>query len=116
MNDRTKAQKIICQRFEADCSPAPIDLEIGISANIDEGLPPLNGLRHRPARDTTGWYIWAGEDFLEDEDFFQPLHVSHLEQRCPKVIPYLDLGPGWRFLLADDYEDVWFDPSLLTAK
>ena len=25
----------------------------------------------------------------------------------------LALPPGWRFLLAPDYEDVWYDPSLL---
>jgi hypothetical protein len=29
------------------------------------------------------------------------------------VFPYLALPPGWRFLLAPGYEDVWYDPTLL---
>ena len=42
-------------------------------------------------------------------DFFQPLHVEHLFERYPRVLPYLALPalpPGWRFLFADGYEDV----------
>ncbi len=27
----------------------------------------------------------------------------------PEVLPYLALPPGWRFLIADGYEDGWFD-------
>ncbi|WP_434048948.1 MULTISPECIES: immunity protein Imm33 domain-containing protein [Sorangium] len=26
---------------------------------------------------------------------------------------FLGLPPGWRFLIADEHEDVWKDPSLL---
>jgi hypothetical protein len=32
---------------------------------------------------------------------------------CPAVLPYLELPPGWRFLIALGHEDVWEDPSLL---
>ena len=39
--------------------------------------------------------------------------VSRLDTRLPEVLPYLALPPGWRFLLAPDYQDVWFDESLL---
>lgn len=49
-----------------------------------------------------------------DTGFFQPLHRAHISELCPQVVPYLGLPPGWRFLIADGYEDVWFDPSLLT--
>jgi hypothetical protein len=45
--------------------------------------------------------------------FFLPLHVTHLESRCPEIIKYLGLAPGWRFLVAPDYEDVWYDKALL---
>ena len=61
---------------------------------------------------TTVWYIWAGE-YSSESDFFVPLHVDHLIDWCPIVIKYLALAPGWRFLLTDDYEDVWLDDSLL---
>jgi hypothetical protein len=47
------------------------------------------------------------------DDFFDPLHVSHLDARLPEVVPYLALPPGWRFLLAPGHEDVWYDESLL---
>lgn len=76
-------------------------------------MVPINGLRHPPEGDTTGWYIWAGEELSTATDFFVPLHVVHLDEWCPGAIPYLGLPPGWRFLIADGYEDVWFDPSLL---
>ncbi len=29
------------------------------------------------------------------------------------VLPYLGLPPGWRFLVAPGYVDVWEDPALL---
>lgn len=74
---------------------------------------PLNGLRHPPDRGTNGWYIWAGEELSQDPDFFQPLHVEHLADYVPQVVPYLSLPPGFRFLLAPDYEDVWEDKTLL---
>ncbi len=78
------------------------------------GLLPINGLRHLPAGDTTGWYIWAGDDMAAEYDFFQPLHVQHFQASCPEVTKYLGLAPGWRFLIAGDFEDVWYDPELLT--
>lgn len=88
---------------------------LGISDNVRGGTKPINGLRHSKTENTTGWYIWAGEQFSEDDDFFKPLHVSHLDDWCSQVIPYLGLPPGWRFLIADEYEDVWFDECLLSS-
>jgi hypothetical protein len=76
---------------------------------------PINGLRHEPEGDTTGWYIWAGEDLSDAPDFFRSLHVGHLTDWCPQVVPYLALPVGWRFLLAFGYEDVWFDANLRRA-
>jgi hypothetical protein len=76
-------------------------------------MMPINGLRHPPEGDTTGWYLWAGEELGADEGFFAPLCMAHLDEWCAPAIPYLGLPPGWRFLIADGYEDVWFDPSLL---
>jgi hypothetical protein len=50
----------------------------------------------------------------ENADFFQPLHVCHLHEWCPSVLPYLALPPGWRFQIAPGHEDVWFDQELLS--
>ncbi|MFN2545153.1 MAG: hypothetical protein ABR600_11395 [Actinomycetota bacterium] len=110
----TPAQRLVCERFRVTPFAAPADLKVGVAPNIKDGVWPLNGLRHPPEGDTTGWYIWAGEELSEAPDFFEPLHVGHLAERCPAVLPYLALPPGWRFLLAPDFEDVWQDPTLLT--
>jgi len=32
-------------------------------------------------------------------DFFAPLCVEHLRERCPEVLPYLVLPPGWSFAI-----------------
>ena len=69
-------------------------------------------MRHPLVGDTTGWYIWVG-GFSTEVDFFIPLHVKHLTELCPIVLKYLGLAPGWRFLLTENYEDVWEDKSLL---
>jgi hypothetical protein len=93
--------------------PCPPALKVGIANNVRERLLPLNGLRLPPVDDTSGWYIWAGEEMSEAPDFFVPLHASHLEEWCPQVIRFLGLPPGWRFLTDGEYEDVWEDPFLL---
>jgi hypothetical protein len=108
-------QRKVCERFRAPFDPADLELKIGIANNFSSGLLPLNGLRH-PATDTTsGWYLWAGEELSEADDFFKPVHGYHLLERNAAVLKYLGLQPGWRFLVAGDYEDVWFDAKLLEA-
>lgn len=74
---------------------------------------PINGLRHPPAGRTCGWYIWAGEVLSDDPDFFLSRHLDHLGPIVQDLERYLELPPGWRFLIAPHYEDVWFDESLL---
>ena len=106
-------QKALCDQHKADFCPSPDTLKVGIAENIRTGLLPINGLRHPQSDDTTGWYIWAGEQLQDDPDFFRPLHVSHLGEWCPEVRKFLGLPPGWRFLVAGEYENVWFDESLL---
>jgi hypothetical protein len=73
---------------------------------------PVHGLRHPPAHGSSGWYLWTGE-LRADHDFFRPLHVRHVIEACPPVERFLHLAPGFRFLVAQDYEDVWFDAALL---
>jgi hypothetical protein len=107
-------QQRVCERYRSPFVPAPAYLKVGIADNVRiSGLKPLNGLRHPPQGDTTGWYLWAGEKFGTDPDFFRPLHVIHLLDECPIALKYLGLGPGWRFLVDDRYEDVWYDAALL---
>jgi hypothetical protein len=102
-------------RFGAVAAPPSLGEKVGISADVwsQERVLPLNGLRHPAAAGTSGWFIWCGEEIGAADDFFIPLHIEHLKARCPEVLPYLALPPGWRFLLAPGHEDVWFDKTLL---
>src|SRR5262245_36680620 len=98
------AQEKVCARFGVEAVPAPGYLKVGIARNIRNGLQPIYGLRTKPAGDTTGWYICAGHEWSEAADFFVPLRAEHLLSWCPQAIPYLQLPPGWRLLIAPDYE------------
>lgn len=105
-------QRRICATYRVPFWPSPGDMKVGIARSVRSGDLPVHGLRHAPEGDTTGWYIWTGE-MSDDPDFFVPLHIDHLVDWCPGVIPYLGLAPGWRFLLGHGHADVWNDPTLL---
>jgi hypothetical protein len=116
MNETTAikdAQTSICEKYGTVFCESPDFMKVGISRNVKGGARPVNGLRHPIEGDTTGWYIWGGEEYSEDPDFFIPLHVEHIKDWCPMILKYLGLPPGWRFLVAENYEDVWEDKSLL---
>jgi hypothetical protein len=102
----------ICEKYGAGVVDVLSGEKVGIARNVRTGLMPINGVRTLPEKGTCGWYIWAGEKMSEAADFFVPLHVDHLDQWCEAAIQFLLLPPGWRFLTAGDYVDVWFDPKV----
>jgi hypothetical protein len=108
----TSKQTMVCR--EQGVSPDPPEplSKLGISRSFSAQEYPINGLRHPPEKDTNGWYIWSGEELSAAPDFFVPLHAVHIEKYCPDIIKYLALPPGWRFLVAPEYEDVWYDETL----
>ncbi|WP_018883048.1 immunity protein Imm33 domain-containing protein [Paenibacillus massiliensis] len=111
----TPEQLSICRKYGAEYMESEAHLKVGIAWNVKEGLEPIHGLRLLPEGDTTGWYIWADE-YSDADDFFAPLHVVHIDEWDPKIRKYLGLAPGWRFVIAEDYEDVWFDEQLLNQE
>jgi hypothetical protein len=114
MIDRSSAQQLLAEKYGSSfVETGPADIA-GVAKNVAEGLMPLNGLRHPPTEATSGWYIWAGPELSQADDFFEPVHVEHLNALRPEAIEFLGLEPGWRFLLAPGHVDVWFDASLLT--
>lgn len=92
--------------------PAPESEIVGLARDIDSGRLPINGVRCLPEAGTTGWYIWPGDEMSSEADYFRPIHVSHLNEWLPEVLPFLELPPGWRFLVAPGYSDVWMDPEV----
>jgi hypothetical protein len=112
MIDIEEAQKQICLQFNAAYYGCDLTLKVGASRNLKEGIRPINGMRISPNKETSGWYIWAGEKLSTEEDFFVPLHGKHLQEWAPLVLPFLGLPPNWRFLVTEHYRDVWFDKKL----
>lgn len=84
----------LARRF--GCSPLPPSTTdiLGMADNVRGELWPLNGLWHPVSDDASGWYVWAGEELSRRADFFQPIHVGHLESIRPIIVPYLALPPG----------------------
>lgn len=109
------AQRELCQKYGAEYVCSSLSSKLGISEKALESVFPIHGLRHSPGSEISGWYIWS-EDYSEDPNFFEPMHVEHAISESAIYARYLGLAPGWRFLIAEDgYEDVWFDPGLLEA-
>jgi len=107
-----KTQRSVCNRFSAAFVSTSPDDKIGFARSTMQGQP-INGLRHPKTLGTSGWYIWCGESFLESADFFEPQHARHFYEDVPHVSHLLGLAPGYRFLMAGDYLDVWYDEKLL---
>lgn len=105
-------QQSFCNERGIECLPTEPDTKAGVAIETLDQLP-INGLRHPLEGDTNGWYIWGGAELTSDPEFFSPLHVSHLFDKFPEMAKLLGLPPGYRFLLAGDYLDVWYDESLL---
>jgi hypothetical protein len=108
-----KRQRHVCRSYGAGFSPPAPGSKLGVARDAATDLQPLNGLRHPPEGDTCGWYLWRGDVLSQAEDYFQPMHVEHLATKCPQALDFLALPPGWRFLLAPDQLEVWYDESLL---
>ncbi|MCP2323358.1 hypothetical protein HDA40_001865 [Hamadaea flava] len=122
--DVTLEQVELCRRFEVLHVAASAVRNTGVSRSMLSRGPgggswriglssadwPVYGIRHSVEGGTTGWYLWTGE-YSEADDFHVPWHTAHLHERWPEVVPYLALPPGWGFVIAPGYEDVWFDPT-----
>ncbi len=106
------SQQTFCEDHESPFDPIDPKSTLGFALST-EGKVPINGLRHRPINNTNGWYVWCGEDFSSNAEFFSPLCIEHVYENHPELIAALGLAPGFRFLIADDYIDVWYDASLL---
>jgi|SRR5215469_8214622 len=109
----SKEQRALCRRFGVTAQLVSGGDMLGVSVGALRPEWPLHGVRTPPVGGTCGWYVWTGEIDKRDADFFAPMHARHLFEKRPEVSAYLGLPPGWRFLIAPRYEDVWFDESAL---
>jgi hypothetical protein len=110
----TDEQRALCERLQIEPAPPAADTVVGIGPMESR---PMHGLRHPPVGAASGWYLWTGGEIDQTHDhFFQPVHVAHLDRLHPDVVRYLALPAGWRFQVAPQHEDVWFDASLLDVE
>ena len=107
-----EAQASTCKERGVELVPATNTAISGL-AKSTLGLSPVNGLRHPLQNNTSGWYVWCGEEFSTSADFFAPVHTKHLYDELPPIARFLALPPGYRFLVSGEYVDVWFDQNLL---
>jgi hypothetical protein len=110
----SRTQASVCLERNVECAPTLGESIVGFAA-ATKGHLPINGLRHPAAGDTSGWYLWCGEELLNTPDFFQPMHARHIYEEYPKLIQLLGMPPGYRFLLAGEYLDIWYDEALLNV-
>jgi hypothetical protein len=110
--DVQESQLALCGRI--GCVPSHVNGEamLGASGAVFGSSWPVQGIRHLPSEGTSGWYVWAGA-YSDAPDFFEPRHARHLLEARPEVAGYLGLPPGWGFIIAPNYEDVWYDEKLL---
>ena len=105
-------QLAICKKY-GSAYVEPEDAEIVGVALETLGREPIYGVRITPAENATGWYICGGPR-SDDPNFYQPVCLSHLRERCPSVLKYLSLEPGFKFLIdRSGYEDVWKDLEII---
>jgi len=112
---KIKREQTVCEWQGVEPAKPEAGSKLGIAIETI-GKVPINGLRHKEENGTNGWYIWCGEEVSQAEVFFSPLHVEHISEYLPEVEEYLELPPGYRFLIdGNNYEDVWYDDELLNA-
>ncbi len=77
-------QKHICKKFNSKFVK-PSENETVAIALDSLGKIPITGIRNiLEEGENVSWFFYCGE-FSEDDDFFKPMHISHLKTIFPKL-------------------------------
>ena len=76
----SEQQRSICRDHGTDYLPPTPGSMVGIALQT-LGQLPIHGVRLPPTATTCGWYIHAGDEWSDADDFYQPLCVEHLVYR-----------------------------------
>jgi hypothetical protein len=89
-------QRRMCREYGVDYTPPAPGSKVGIALQTLDRWP-IHGVRLPPTETTCGWYIFAGDEWSDDPDFYKPMCVEHMWEHCPLALAFLCLPPGWRF-------------------
>lgn len=108
-------QRRVCKAYGVEYTPPAPGSKVGIALQTMD-RSPIQAVRHPPTETTCGWYIFAGEEWSDDPNFYQPLCVEHMTEHCKFALPFLALPPGWWFHTDGKGQyGASFDPKLLLA-
>ena len=93
-SDVTKRQRAACIRAGSEPAFLEADDRIAIGRDFDPTRFPINGLRHPRLGNMCGWYIWSGEEFSQDMDYFDVVCYEHLVAEGWPWVEYLALPAG----------------------
>ncbi|QEG30010.1 hypothetical protein GobsT_48100 [Gemmata obscuriglobus] len=109
MEPLQELQQRICRTYGAGFEPPAPGSKVGLAIPTLDRIP-IHGVRLAPTDTTCGWYIYAGGEWSDAADFYQPLCVEHMADYCRLAVPFLGLPPGWRFMIdGQGFIDVWQD-------
>lgn len=96
-DDKIPDRVVIKELIGQSLSPLKSDDIIGFAVDSLSSEGPFHGLRHLTTSSTSGWYIWKG-DYSEDSDVFSPICFQDAKPYLQKIIHFLEMPSGWRFL------------------
>jgi hypothetical protein len=102
-------QKQICEKYDSKYIQLNAT-EMVAFAIQSLGQQPIYAMRIvLDKQDHISWFIHCGE-YSEAVDFYQAMHVSHLQKYLPEILPYLALEQGFHVIIDEHgYEDVWLN-------
>ncbi|MBJ9952161.1 MULTISPECIES: hypothetical protein [unclassified Acinetobacter] len=105
-------QKQICEKYNSKYIPLDGG-EMVAFAMQSLGQQPIYAVRILLEKEeNVSWFIHCGE-YSSASDFYQAMHVSHLQEYLPKILPYLALEQGFHVIIDEHgYEDVWLNPAV----
>jgi hypothetical protein len=102
-----KTQIEICQKYHSQYEPVQPNDMVAVALQTIGQIPICGTRVILTSNEKISWFFHCGE-FSEDDNFYQPIHVAHLNDLLPEVVSYLALEQGFRFVIdGKEYEDVW---------
>jgi hypothetical protein len=98
-------QMMLCTKYGVEFCPIGADRLVAVTPRALDDHSPLEGGRHEPDGDMSGWFL-TGSDFAGNVSDFQILHLYHVTSKRPELAKFLALPEGYLFRLRGNEEHV----------